>query len=663
MSDSGEEQQITEAEQLGEEIEHTEESLLSKITVPEIDIPAIKDRIQEILRILVNFKQLHGDRSRSSYMDELKECVKTYYGYNDFLAGKFLELYSPPEAIQFLDAQENQRPLTLRTNTLKTHRRELARALINRGVNLDPLGEWSKVGLVVLSSDVPVGATPEYLAGHYMQQSASSFTPVMALAPQEGETVLDMCCAPGGKTAYIAALMKNTGVIIANDVSKDRLKSHVANMHRMGVSNSITVNTDGRLLPLSYPGFFSRVLLDAPCTGTGVISHDASIRVKREAKDVIVCSQLQKELLLAAIDCAAVAWDSPTEAELKGSKKKGKVSGKGKDGEKDKSSSVTTYSDGNGSSIKIDKQAGIIVYSTCSVLVEENEEVIEYALNKRDVKIVPTGIPFGSPGLTSYMSYRFHPSLALAVRLSPHKENMDGFFVCKLKKMSSAKVSNPLKKLNEVMQEMAEREEKEAEELKGRGKEKEKRKVVKGKKEEGEGVKIEDPSLSKRKEKKSGKEQKDEVKEEGTLVVKVEDKDINDSENKTKKEEGDVIASAMKVDTKDIKEEDEGISSEDEDYEGDDEDDEEDGDEDEELLKSLKRSKNQLNKEKAKQRLAKMASTTFAEYRAKEMKHKKMKKIAKLNERMKKKKKMLKKEEMMKKGKFIPGKKQFRRSG
>ncbi len=148
--------------------------------------------------------------------------------------------------IEFFEANEVQRPITIRTNTLKTRRRDLAQSLINRGVNLDPIGDWSKVGLVVYDSQVPIGATPEYLAGHYMIQGASSMLPVMALAPQENEKILDLCAAPGGKTSYLASLMKNTGCLVANDANKERLNAVIGNLHRLGITNSIVCNLDGR---------------------------------------------------------------------------------------------------------------------------------------------------------------------------------------------------------------------------------------------------------------------------------------------------------------------------------------------------------------------------------------------------------------------------------
>ena len=122
----------------------------------------------------------------------------------------------------------------------------MAQALINRGVNVDPLDKWTKVGLIIYNSQVPIGATPEYLSGHYMLQGASSFLPVMALAPQPNERILDMCAAPGGKTTYIGALMRNSGILVANDANKDRARAIIANVHRLGLTNTIVTNLDGR---------------------------------------------------------------------------------------------------------------------------------------------------------------------------------------------------------------------------------------------------------------------------------------------------------------------------------------------------------------------------------------------------------------------------------
>jgi ribosomal RNA methyltransferase Nop2 len=99
----------------------------------------------------------------------------------------------------------------------------------------------------------------------------------MTLAPQPNERVLDMSAAPGGKTSYIAQLMKNTGVLVANDIKKERLKSLNANMHRLGVTNCVVSCQDGRKLPAMFKKF-DRCLLDAPCTGLGVIARDPQIK-------------------------------------------------------------------------------------------------------------------------------------------------------------------------------------------------------------------------------------------------------------------------------------------------------------------------------------------------------------------------------------------------
>ena len=166
----------------------------------------------------------------------------TDFRYNEYLVERFTELIPLEQLVAFFESNEIVRPVTIRTNTLKARRKELATALISRGVNLDPIGKWSKVGLVIYNSAVSIGATPEYLAGHYMVQSASSFLPVMALAPQEGERILDMCAAPGGKTSYISQLMKNTGMVLAND--KNKLRCVCQNFTIFYSKNDTNFNTE-----------------------------------------------------------------------------------------------------------------------------------------------------------------------------------------------------------------------------------------------------------------------------------------------------------------------------------------------------------------------------------------------------------------------------------
>ncbi|PFX23486.1 putative ribosomal RNA methyltransferase NOP2 [Stylophora pistillata] len=339
---------------------------IEKETNEHTDLALINQRIRDNIQALNNFNTAREPgRSRQEYVELLLSDLCNYYSYGKFLMEKFMDLFPINELhcptlrhvrislvlVEFLEANEVQRPITIRTNTLKSRRRDLAQALINRGVNLDPIGKWSKVGLVVYDSSVPIGATPEYLAGHYMLQGASSMLPVMALAPQEKERILDMCAAPGGKATYIASLLKNTGLVVANDAKKERTKALVANIHRLGISNTLVCNYDGRAFPKVMAGF-DRVLLDAPCSGTGVISKDQSVKINKTEKDIQRCSHIQKELILSAIDA--------TDA---------------------KSSS-----------------GGYIVYSTCSVLVEENEAVVDYALSKRHVKLVSTGLDFGQEG-------------------------------------------------------------------------------------------------------------------------------------------------------------------------------------------------------------------------------------------------------------------------
>lgn len=360
------------------------------------DLTIVASRLQEIVRVLADYKTLgEAGKSRQDYTKQFERDVITYFGYSDYLAGRFLDFFSPPEALAFFEANETPRPIVIRVNTLKTTKRDLSKALIDRGVNLGEVGKWTKCALQIFESSVPIGATPEYMAGHYILQAASSLVPVLALKPQSGDKVLDMASAPGGKTSFLSQEMKNGGVIIANEVSKKRQKSLVGNVVRMGCRNVVSVGFDGRDFGAGKAGLggFDKVLLDAPCSGTGVIHKDPSVKTNRTEKDFQVVSQLQRQLLLSAID-----------------------------------------------SLKID---GVVVYSTCSVMIDENEMVVDYALRNRNVKLEKIEVSVGEEGLTAFQDKRFHPTMGLTKRFYPHVHNMDGFFVSRLRKVGNEKAATP----------------------------------------------------------------------------------------------------------------------------------------------------------------------------------------------------------------------------
>lgn len=111
----------------------------------------VQQRIRDIVAVLSDFGKLRDPaHSRSEYLELLRKDLCTYYSYNEFLMERFMQLFPLSELLEFLEATEVQRPLTIRTNSLKTRRRDLAQALINRGVNLDPIGKWSKVSNIFL---------------------------------------------------------------------------------------------------------------------------------------------------------------------------------------------------------------------------------------------------------------------------------------------------------------------------------------------------------------------------------------------------------------------------------------------------------------------------------------------------------------------------------
>jgi len=205
---------------------------------------------------------------------------------------------------------------------------------------------------------------------------------VLNLDLKENLHVVDLCAAPGGKSTYIAELMNNTGILYCNDVCKERMHALKSNLSRMGVQNAVITNQDAKDF---YVGKVDRVLLDAPCSGTGIISKDPEIKTSKSATEIKKIVSVQKNLILHAFDML--------------------------------------------------KANGVMVYSTCSILVDENEMVVEYLLrNRKNAKIMEADVGVGKDGFVSFRGESFNGTMSRAKRLYPHVHNMDGFFYCKIRK-------------------------------------------------------------------------------------------------------------------------------------------------------------------------------------------------------------------------------------
>jgi len=210
--------------------------------------------------------------------------------------------------------------------------------------------------------------------------------PVIALDPKENDHILDMAAAPGSKTTEMAMHMNNKGLIIANEPSIQRISALQENIDRSGVLNYVITRHDGRKFS-NYPELFDKVLLDAPCSGEGTFQKDVKARYVWSQAKVIQNSRLQKQLIDSAIACT--------------------------------------------------KPGGTIIYSTCTLSPEEDEEIIDYALNKYNniklEKIKLDGLNT-SNGTTEYNGRKYNDEVKKVIKLWPHKTNIEGFFVAKIKK-------------------------------------------------------------------------------------------------------------------------------------------------------------------------------------------------------------------------------------
>lgn len=292
---------------------------------------------------------------------------------------RYLEFLGLNDTIKLLEANEQPLIPSIRVNTLKLSPSELKIKLEQKGFKLEPL-EWVPYGFRVIKKSHNLGSSHEFLQGYYYLQNVASMLPALILDPKPSELVIDMCAAPGSKATQLAQIMKNKGTLILIDRNKKRIPSLEMNIRRLGISNSIILNFDAKNLhELNVKA--DKILLDAPCTGEGLIRQDKSRKTSKKLRDIQKMASIQKNLLTAGLNAL--------------------------------------------------KPNGKLLYSTCSITPEENEFVINDVLSKNsNFKIQKIHPKYGVNGLTKVFDKDLLDHLENSQRLYPHIHDTIGFFIC-----------------------------------------------------------------------------------------------------------------------------------------------------------------------------------------------------------------------------------------
>lgn len=277
-----------------------------------------------------------------------------------------------------------ERVQSARINPLRGGTSKDAQSLAGIGKPYD----WMPDGYSIEGPLEAIRDSKQVAEGKVFIQNAASWLPVLALNPKPAETILDVCAAPGGKTSHIAAITNNNAVLTVNDNSRVRLAKMRANFTRLDVKPAEMTLFDATQLARKLEGRqFDKILLDAPCSGEGMMQYDRD-------KDFTTWSvahikrlqQLQKRLVTQA-------W-------------------------------------------QLLKPGGTLVYSTCTMAPEENEAIIDYLLRTRpNARVEPftLQLPNRVPPVVSWNGKRFNPAVQRCMRLRP-SPHIEAFFVCKLYK-------------------------------------------------------------------------------------------------------------------------------------------------------------------------------------------------------------------------------------
>jgi NOL1/NOP2/sun family putative RNA methylase len=257
-----------------------------------------------------------------------------------------------------------------------------------------PFEKYPEVMIVERESKLKpgeLGKAYEHLLGYFYVQEISSMLPMLALQPKQGDFLLDLCASPGSKTTQAAAMMENTGTIIANEVSLGRIRILNTNLEKCGVMNAIVTRKDGvhfcKTIRKKTKIRFDKILVDAPCSGEGTLRKSPKTFQMWNVKFIKSLSDLQKRLAVEAL--------------------------------------------------RILKVNGEMIYSTCTLSPEEDEEVVDFLKRNFDIEIEELSLPLKMRcGVCEWEGKQYDESVKNACRLYPQDNNTDGFFLAKIRKLS-----------------------------------------------------------------------------------------------------------------------------------------------------------------------------------------------------------------------------------
>ncbi|OGH99392.1 MAG: 16S rRNA (cytosine(967)-C(5))-methyltransferase [Candidatus Melainabacteria bacterium GWA2_34_9] len=321
--------------------------------------------------VLRNFLRKKDEINFPSIEENPVKAISIKFSHPEWLIERWIKTYGLDETIKICEFNNKIPIISIRINTLKASKTEVIDLFKENNVEFTE--SLISDECLILKNQGNIKKIVGFKEGYWAVQGESSSLVAKILDPREGDRILDLCAAPGGKTAHIADLMGNSGEILAVDISKDRIKRIKENCERLGITNVKTVVSDAATLSDRH---FDRILIDAPCSNTGVFSKRPDARWKRTPTDIKNLTKIQLEILQNASNLL--------------------------------------------------KEEGTLVYSTCSIEPEENILLVqEFLKNNKDFAFEDISKQFTckEAGQEGY------------IKILQSEYNIDGFFIAKLKKL------------------------------------------------------------------------------------------------------------------------------------------------------------------------------------------------------------------------------------